>query len=173
MGNSGRVRNISDEVFPGILVGDKGAARNASYLRRLGVTHVLNTAEGNERIRNGTVNTSQAYYSPYDIKYKGLKLLDVAQQNISLHFPEVAEFIDEALAGGGKVLVNCQMGMSRSSTCVLAYLILRHQMSADEALNTVRKHRDVRPNDGFLRQLAEFDTRLRSERGLVPGTARA
>ena len=37
----------------------------------------------------------------------------------------------------GKVLVNCQMGMSRSSTCVLAYLILRHQMSADEALNTV------------------------------------
>ena len=29
------------------------------------------------------------------------------------------------------------MGMSRSSTCVLAYLILRHQMSADEALNTV------------------------------------
>ena len=80
----------------------RGAARNASYLRRLGVTHVLNTAEGNERIRNGTVNTSQAYYSPYDIKYKGLKLLDVAQQNISLHFPEVAEFIDEALAGGGE-----------------------------------------------------------------------
>ena len=97
----------------------------------------------------------KAYYSPFDIKYKGLKLLDVPQQNISLHFPEVAAFIDEALAEGGeafsevrrknlsytnttgKVLVNCQMGMSRSSTCVLAYLILRHQMSADEALNTV------------------------------------
>lgn len=170
MGNAGRVRNISDEVFPGILVGDKGAARNTFYLKRLGVTHVLNTAEGN---RNGTVNTNQAYYSPFDIKYKGLKLLDVPQQNISLHFPEVAAFIDEALAEGGKVLVNCQMGMSRSSTCVLAYLILRHQMSADEALNTVRKHRDVRPNDGFLRQLVEFDTRLRSERGLLGSTARA
>ena len=43
----------------------------------------------------------QAYYSPFDIKYKGLKLLDVPQQNISLHFPEVAQFIDEALAAGG------------------------------------------------------------------------
>ena len=44
----------------------------------------------------------QAYYSPFDIKYKGLKLLDVPQQNISLHFPEVAQFIDEALAEGGE-----------------------------------------------------------------------
>ena len=93
----------------------RGAARNTFYLKRLGVTHVLNTAEGN---RNGTVNTNQvisppfksslslalqkAYYSPFDIKYKGLKLLDVPQQNISLHFPEVAAFIDEALAEGGE-----------------------------------------------------------------------
>ena len=44
----------------------------------------------------------QAYYSPFDIKYKGLKLLDVPQQNISLPFPEVAQFIDEALAEGGE-----------------------------------------------------------------------
>merc|ERR1711971_385678 len=168
MGNAGRVRNISDEVFPGILVGDKGAARNTFYLKRLGVTHVLNTAEGN---RNGTVNTNQAYYSPFDIKYKGLKLLDVPQQNISLHFPEVAQFIDEALAEGGKVLVNCQMGMSRSSTCVLAYLILRHQMSAGEALAKVRKHRYVRPNAGFLRQLDELDCKLRRERGIVKAVA--
>ena len=28
-----------------------------------------------------------------------------------------------------------------------------------------RKHRDVRPNDGFLRQLAELDNNLRKERG--------
>ena len=34
----------------------RGAARNTFYLKRLGVTHVLNTAEGN---RNGTVNTNQ------------------------------------------------------------------------------------------------------------------
>ena len=82
------------------MVSPRGAARNTYYLKKLGVTHVLNTAEGTQR--NGTVNTNQAYYKPFDIKYKGLKLLDVAQTNISLHFPEVAEFIDEALAGGGQ-----------------------------------------------------------------------
>eukprot|EP00092_Neocalanus_flemingeri_P005601 GFUD01006033.1.p1 GENE.GFUD01006033.1~~GFUD01006033.1.p1 ORF type:complete len:167 (-),score=34.17 GFUD01006033.1:71-571(-) len=162
------VRNISDEVFPGILVGDKGAAQNRCYLSRLGVTHVLNTAEGK---RNGTVDTSQAFYNPFGIKYKGLKLVDVAQTNIALHFNDVAEFIDEALAHGGKILVNCEMGMSRSSTCVLAYLMLRQKMTAKEALSKVRQHRPVRPNPGFLAQLAELDMRLALEREMVPGTA--
>ncbi|QQP32518.1 Uncharacterized protein FKW44_024458, partial [Caligus rogercresseyi] len=66
-----------------------------------------------------------------------------------------------------KVLVNCMMGMSRSSTCVLAYLMLRQNMTAVEALSEVRRHRDIRPNDGFLRQLADLDNRLRRERGLL------
>ena len=57
------------------------------------------------------------------------------------------------------------MGMSRSATCVLAYLMLRQNMTAVEALTEVRTHRDVRPNDGFLRQLADLDNKLRRERG--------
>ena len=72
---------------------------------------------------------------------------------------------DGALKGGGKVLVNCLMGMSRSSTCVLAFLMLRRDMTAVEALAEIRRHRDVRPNDGFLRQIAELDNKLRQQRG--------
>jgi len=160
----GNCRNIADEVFPGILVGDKSAAKNPSFLKGVGVTHVLNTAEGN---RQTTVDTSQKFYQPYGIAYKGLKLLDVAQTNISLHFTEAAEFIEQALASGGRVLVNCQKGLSRSSTCVLAYLMLRQNMTAVQALTQVRKQRDVRPNDGFLQQLADLDNVLRQERGLL------
>jgi len=160
----GNCRNISDEVWSGIHVGDKAAAKNTFYLKKVGVTHVLNTAEGQT---SGTVDTDQRFYKPFGIKYKGLKLLDVSQTNISIHFNEVADFIDEAIAGGGKILVNCHMGVSRSSAAVLAYLMLRHQMTAVEALIEVRKHRDVRPNDGFLRQLAELDNKLRKERGLL------
>ena len=80
----------------------------------------------------------QDFYEPWGITYNGLKLLDDPQTNIAFHFTDVTEFIDKALAGGGKVLVNCEMGMSRSSTCVLAYLILRHKMTAGEALAKVR-----------------------------------
>ena len=63
------------------------------------MTHVLNTAEGS---RAGCVDTHAAFYKPFGIAYKGLKLLDVAQTNISMYFNEVAEFIDEALKGGGE-----------------------------------------------------------------------
>ena len=56
------------------------------------------------------------------------------------------------------------MGMSRSSTCVLAYLMLKQEMTAVQALKEVRRHREVRPNDGFLRQLADLDNKLRRER---------
>ena len=67
------------------------------------MTHVLNTAEGQT---SGTVDTDQRFYKPFGIKYKGLKLLDVSQTNISIHFNEVADFIDEAIAGGGDINPN-------------------------------------------------------------------
>ena len=60
--------------------------------------------------------------------------MDVSQANISIHFTEISDFNDEALQGGGKILVNCQKGVSRSSAAVLAYLMLRHNMTAVEAL---------------------------------------
>ena len=60
---------------------------------------MLNTAEGK---KVGLVDTNENYYYPYGIKYMGLKLFDVAQTNISKHFLEVSDFIDEALNEGGK-----------------------------------------------------------------------
>jgi len=161
--DSGRRVDMT-EIRTNLFLGDEGAAKNTFYLKKVGCTHVLNTAEGQT---SGTVDTNEKFYKPFGIKYKGLKLLDVSQTNIAIHFDAVADFIDEAVLGGGKILVNCQMGVSRSSAAVLAYLMLRHQMTAVEALIEVRKKRDVRPNDGFLRQLAELDNKLRKERGLL------
>jgi len=159
--DSGRHVDMT-RVMENLYIGDESAARNTFYLKKVGVSHVLNTAEGQS---SGTVDTNQKFYKPFNIKYKGLKLLDVSQANISIHFTEISDFIDEGLQGGGKVLVNCQKGVSRSSSAVLAYLMLRHDMTAVDALLQVRKFRDVRPNDGFLRQLAELDNKLRKDRG--------
>jgi hypothetical protein len=49
------------------------------------------------------------------------------------------------------------MGISRSSTVVIAYLIATTQMTPHEALATVRSKRTiVRPNRGFMSQLQEY-----------------
>lgn len=56
------------------------------------------------------------------------------------------------------------MGISRSSTCALAYLMIYQKMTAADAIRTVRLRRDIRPNDGFLEQLADLCNELRRER---------
>jgi len=158
------VRNISDEVFPGIIIGGKAAARNKQYLRLLGVTHVLNTAEqGVGYLSQGTVNLDKDYYKPVGIEYKGLKLVDIDQTNIREHVDDVVDFIDSALREGGKVLVNCNLGMSRSAACTIAYLIVRHKMTVNQAISQIRKHRVVKPNAGFIRQLSELDQTMRGD----------
>ncbi|CAN8000401.1 dual specificity protein phosphatase 3 [Ixodes scapularis] len=148
-----------DEVYPSIFVGDEGAAKNKDYLRGLGVTHVINTAEGQ---KFGQVDTGQAFYASHGIHYLGLKLIDIPQEDISAHFDKAAEFIDDCLQQGGKVLVHCRMGMSRSATIAIAYLMIKKGMTVDDGLRTLRMNRAVRPNNGFLLQLVQLDTKLRS-----------
>lgn len=41
--------------------------------------------------------------------------------------------------------------------------MLKRNMSAIEAIQTIRKNRAIYPNDGFLSQLANLDNKLRKE----------
>lgn len=61
----------------------------------------------------------------------------------------------------GKILVHCAVGVSRSATLVLAYLMLYHHFTLVEAIKKVKDHRGIIPNRGFLRQLLALDRRLR------------
>lgn len=60
------------------------------------------------------------------------------------------------------------MGMSRSSTIAIAYLMIKTGMPAGMALRMCRQNRDIRPNDGFLQQLSDLDNRLRRDRDRAP-----
>lgn len=155
-----------DEVYPKIYIGDAAAARNKQYLRTMGITHVLNTAEGS---RFGQVDTGHGYYRDMPnlskvFRYMGFPLLDHPSTDISRYFYIASKFIENGINSGGKVLVHCMVGMSRSATCVLAFLMISRKMSATEAIRTVRMHRDIHPNEGFLQQLADLDNELRRER---------
>lgn len=60
--------------------------------------------------------------------------------------------------------MHCAVGVSRSATLVLAYLMIRHHMPLVEAIKTVKDHRGIIPNRGFLRQLVALDNALRLKR---------
>ena len=134
-----------DEVHPGLFIGDKASASTVPFLTKYGITHVLNTAEGREE---GLVDLSQEHYAGTNIRYMGFPLWDSPDCNILPYFGCAADFVESALNGGGKCLVNCQMGVSRSASCAMAFLMIKQGFTSVEALTILRKGRDCRPNDG-------------------------
>lgn len=91
-------------------------------------------------------------------------MLDLPDTNIRYHFDSVLGFIHEAVEQGGGVLVHCNAGVSRSATLVIAYIMKYQKLRFEHALDKVKSVRpSVKPNDGFLKQLRDYDLELGSE----------
>lgn len=56
------------------------------------------------------------------------------------------------------------MGRSRSATLFLAYLMICKRMTVVQAIDSVKVHRRIIPNWGFLKQLRELDMSLQEKR---------
>uniref|UniRef100_A0A2K6F8J6 Dual specificity protein phosphatase 13B n=1 Tax=Propithecus coquereli TaxID=379532 RepID=A0A2K6F8J6_PROCO len=153
--------NHINEVWPNLFLGDAYAARDKSKLTQLGITHVVNVAAGKFQ-----VDTGAKFYRGMPLEYYGIEADDNPFFDLSVYFLPVARYIRTALSvPQGRVLVHCAMGVSRSATVVLAFLMICENMTLVEAIQTVQAHRDICPNSGFLRQLQVLDNRLGRETG--------
>ncbi|KAG0054623.1 dual specificity phosphatase 12 [Gryganskiella cystojenkinii] len=142
------------EILPGLFLSGAGPAESLDYLQKVGITHILQITD---------ITTPRF---PGQFMYKIIAVPDMDETNLIKHFPDTFTFIQQALDKGGKVLVHCMAGASRSVTVVCAYLMKTKGMTADEALETVKKLRHIAgPNDGFVTQLhlygdIEFDVNV-------------
>ncbi|XP_070808365.1 dual specificity protein phosphatase 26 [Pituophis catenifer annectens] len=152
--------NHADEVWPGLYLGDQDIAANRHELAQLNITHILNASHS--KWRGGA-----DYYEGTGICYLGIEAHDSPTFDMSPYFQPAADFIHKALSkSGGRILVHCAVGVSRSATLVLAYLMIYHRLTLVEAIKTVKDHRGIIPNRGFLRQLTTLDNSLRLNRRL-------
>ncbi|KAM5235991.1 dual specificity protein phosphatase 13B isoform 2-T2 [Ctenodactylus gundi] len=150
-----------NEVWPNLFLGDAYAARDKSRLLQLGITHILNVAAGKFQ-----VDTGAKFYQGSSMQYYGIEADDSPFFDLSVYFLPAARYIQAALSNPrGRVLVHCAMGVSRSATLVLAFLMICENMTLVEAIQKVQAHRDICPNSGFLRQLQVLDNRLGRETG--------
>lgn len=68
--------------------------------------------------------------------------------------------LDVAIKKGGHVLVHCLGGISRSSTIIIAYLMLKYDHSLNDAYDMVKaKKSNIAPNFNFMGQLLELERR--------------
>ncbi|CAN6877569.1 unnamed protein product [Brassica oleracea var. botrytis] len=144
--NTEKPSMIQDNLF----IGGGLAARSVYTLQHLGITHILCLC-ANE------IGQSDTQY-PDLFKYKNFSITDDEDSKIEGIFQEALDFINQGEETGGKILVHCFEGRSRSATVVLAYLMLRKNLTLLEAWSKLRKvHRRAQPNDGFARILVNID----------------
>jgi len=81
--------------------------------------------------------------------------------NLGIHFDGAADFIARALKEGTGVLVHCHAGISRSTSCLLAYLMKYENVGLDSGIGMCRKKRPIiNPNPGFMRQLRDYERKV-------------
>nr|XP_019949489.1 PREDICTED: dual specificity protein phosphatase 13-like [Paralichthys olivaceus] len=156
-----------NQVWPNLYIGNEAAARDKATLHCLGITHIVNAAHGPPIPGPGPcfhVNTGPLFYRDMTVDYYGVEADDAVQFILSPFFYPTARYIRAAMAMGGRVFVHCLMGVSRSATLVLAFLMIVEGLSLQEAVAAVRPHRDICPNPGFLQQLRSLDMSLERER---------
>lgn len=112
------------------------------------------------------------------VEYLKVAVDDSPFANIAVYFDKIADKIHETRRSGGKTLVHCLAGVSRSATLCLAYLMKYANMSLRDAYDYLKTRRPIiRPNNGFFRQLIEYERKLHnretvslvsSAAGLIP-----
>jgi len=146
-------------IVDDLWLGSCGAAGYKDKLKRNGITHILTVANGFDPLH------------PKDFKYKVIKIDDKVSEDLLEYFPECMDFIDDCMKEGGKVLVHCIAGKSRSVSVVLAWMMLRKSFELQAAIDLVMEKRKVvtREKINFLKQLEiyqELKCNLAVQKGL-------
>lgn len=78
--------------------------------------------------------------------------------------PDSSLFLpDHVKQSGGKVLVHCEAGISRSPTICMAYIMRTQQLRLDAAFDIIKQRRAViSPNFSFMGQLLQFESEVLS-----------
>jgi dual specificity MAP kinase phosphatase len=154
-------------------------ANNALMLKELGITHVVSMGESAlTPPRPPTFSIASSFGSNAKASDNSLWLeerlgniavldmRDVADDGIDSirpHMDEALAFIEEARWQGGKVLVHCRVGVSRSASIVIAYLMKHIELDLASAYLLTRSRR--------LNILIQVSNNVRGRRAVAPSHA--
>ncbi|KAJ7817763.1 hypothetical protein B0H14DRAFT_2601824 [Mycena olivaceomarginata] len=189
--------SFPSRVLPFLYLGNLNHASNAYMLHALGITHVVSVGEcalvpppGHCTDTSCTSPACRANHSTnaHFIQGKGpgnqgslwieeregrIKVLDiqgVCDDGIDTLEPQlepICEWIEKARQEGGQVLVHCRVGVSRSATVTIAYVMKHLSLPLVDAYLIVRSRRLsvlIQPNMRLLYNLCGWEIKLAKER---------
>lgn len=150
------MRRECQEILPNLFLGPFSASKSLEGLKALGVTHIVCLRDPKEAF------SVRARFPDY-FQYLTLDVVDNEEQNLIRIFPSAKDFIYRALAGGGRVLVHCNGGISISPSFVVMFVMQHYRLGWEDALHLVQNRRYcISPNGGFMTQLKEYEAIYRA-----------
>ncbi|MGO8749610.1 MAG: dual specificity protein phosphatase family protein [Thermoguttaceae bacterium] len=135
--------NLS-QVLPRLFVGSCPA--DTSDISRLktefGITAILNLQTDHDLdCRDLDWPRSKAQCRELEIELHRVAINDHDGRDLLAKLPDCVQSVDELLSSGHTVYVHCNVGVSRSPTVVLAYLVWRLGWNLDDATEHVTRCR--------------------------------
>jgi protein-tyrosine phosphatase len=144
-----------------LLLGDQSAAEEPALLLALGVTAVVSLTDHDELAYDKPGIALR--YAELGLKRFHLSLQDQPGADIEPMLEPARLWAEQEMRAGGRVLVHCAAGVSRSPSLVTYVLMHADPSPPDPLLRAFEKvclARRVHPQVSFLRQLVRAETRL-------------
>nr|XP_012430905.3 dual specificity phosphatase 28 [Taeniopygia guttata] len=141
------------QVTASLLLGTARAACDEELLAREGVTFCVN------------VSRQQPFPALRSVRGLRVPVWDRPDEDLRRWFEPCGAAIEAAVRAGGRCLVYCKNGRSRSAAICTAYLMRHRQLSLKEAFEAVKTARPVaEPNAGFWSQLQRYEEELQIQK---------
>ncbi|KAF8440487.1 hypothetical protein L210DRAFT_3645628 [Boletus edulis BED1] len=184
--------SFPSRVLPFLYLGNLNHAANVYMLHALGITHVVSVGECAlvpppqtptsasppscpinpicSALPASPGSQGSLWIEEREGRIKVLDIKGVCDDGIDTLEPQlhpICTWIEKARLAGGRVLVHCRVGVSRSATVTIAYVMQHLGLSLVEAYLVVRSRRLsvlIQPNMRLLYNLLGWEVRLARER---------
>ncbi|ORY94293.1 hypothetical protein BCR41DRAFT_365418 [Lobosporangium transversale] len=179
--------SFPSRILPFLYLGNLAHASNPGLLKSLGIRYVLSVGEeahgldedvdvGVDANGNSNGDKPPASSSKFMVKLVD-DMFDNGVDSLWRHLENCVSFVDEARRANARILIHCRVGVSRSATIVIAYLMAHYNLSLVDAYLMVRARRlsvIIQPNLLFMYELLQWEQRLKGRFDPMgwPGIAR-
>jgi hypothetical protein len=145
-------RNPS-RIYENLYLGDEYAGADENFLKEKNITAIATVMQ-----EPHPFSSDKKYV---DFRFHHIPILDKTNVNIIEYIPEFIKFMEECYAENRIVYIHCQMGISRSVSFVIAYIMQKENKKLNDAFKFVKDRRpQADPNFGFMCQLMTYEKTL-------------